>query len=243
MTDDLSRDLARLQHYAAGLEKLIDSAQDAAPRAATATDGTGMISVTLGSDGLPKSFRAEPDWNRHVKPEQLGQAVLDAFAAAMGERLAMWARTLQDRGWQQEVDELGAGSSGPNAGEILPAFRKPDVPPRSIDVVAEDMMRALDQAPEIGAAQHPTGTGTGSNRSGALTLTLSGNGLVSCTAETHWASRQSGTSLTNALGEALTEARADFARNNRGAPTGPNLNNLFNEAIALMNDPRRLMES
>jgi hypothetical protein len=222
---------------------LIDTAQDATPRAATASDPTGMISVTLGPDGLPKSFRVESDWNRHITPERLGQAVLDAFTAAMGERMAMWAKTLQDRGWQQEVDELDSGSPAPYAGEVPPAFRRPTAHPRSLDVVAEEMMRALDRAPEIGAAQERSGTGTGSNGSGALTLTLSANGLVSCIAERHWASRQSGTSLTNALGEALAAARADFARHNHDAPTGPNLNGLFNEAIALMNDPRRLMES
>jgi membrane protein involved in colicin uptake len=69
---------------------------------------------------------------------------------------------------------------------------------------------------------------------------------VSCDVEAQWAAERSATALTNALIEALAAARADLARAQERAKDkaadGPDLNDLFGDAIALMNDPRRMME-
>lgn len=245
MTDDLIRDLSRIQNQAAGLAELINNAQDSAPRTTTAADGSGMITMTLGPNGLPKTFQVDRDWQRRIDPARLGPAVLEAFEVAMNERLATWSRTLQDQGWQDDVDRLRSGSSDSTAGRVPPAFRRPQpaAHPRSIDIVAEEMIRALDRTDDIAAAQQQTGTGTGSDRSGKVTLTLSPSALVSCVVDAQWAADQSGTTLTNALIEALGAASADLTRERTSTATGPDLNSLFGEALGLLNDPRRMLDT
>jgi hypothetical protein len=157
MTDELIRELSQIQSYAAGLQGLLETAQAAAPTASTGTDGSGLISVQLGSDGLPKSFRVEQNWRRRITPENVGQAVLEAFQAAVGDRLANWSRTLEQQGWRDKADELRLGSTTesphPAAGQVPLAFRrpKPASNPRSIDAVTEDMIKAFDEVDEIAA--------------------------------------------------------------------------------------------
>lgn len=242
MTDDLIRDLSRLQNHAARLAELIETAQNAAPETITATDRTGTISVTLGPDGLPTTFRVDQHWRRRVEPSKFGQVVLEAHEVAMSRRLATWSRTLNDRGWQASVDELRASSS--TSQQIPPAFRRPEraANPRPIDAVAEDMIRALDQASDVGTAQQHSTVGTGADRWGKLTLTVSPTGLASCVVKVRWAAKQTGTALTNALVEALAAARADLAQADGNVTHGPDLSSLFGEAIALLNDPKRMMD-
>jgi hypothetical protein len=120
------RELAQIQQYAAGLQGLLATAQTEAPRSSEGTDRTGTVRVVLGSDGLPSSFRVESGWNRKIAAENFGGAVLEAFQVAMGERLAVWTRTLEEQGWQAQTDQLRLDLEGRPAastpGEIPPAF-------------------------------------------------------------------------------------------------------------------------
>lgn len=247
--DELIRDLSQIQSYAAGLQGLLDTAQAAAPTASTGADGSGMISVHLGSDGLPKFFRVDQNWQRRITPENVGQAVLEAFQAAMGDRLANWSRTLEQQGWRDKADELRLGSTTESAhstaGQVPAAFRHPEAAsnPRPIDAVTEDMIKAFDKVDEIAAAKQRTGIGTGTDRSGKLTLTLSPSALVSCVADVKWVSALSATMLMNALGEGLAAARTDLARQGKQAPASPGLTGLFAEALALLNNPQQVMDS
>jgi hypothetical protein len=251
MTDDLVRDLSRIQDDAVGLAKLITIAQLAAPATATATDSHGMIRATLGPDGLPKSLVVDQRWQRRVASQRFGATVVEAFQAAMGERLKVWSATLEERGWRARFDELRAAPdhhsrTGATSG-VPPAFRRPQPKPgpRPIDAVAEDVIRLFDRVDDIGAARQRTITGTGHDRSRKLTLTLSAHGLVSCVADPQWVSAQTATALTNGLGEALAAARADLARTDGQAAThySSDLTDLFSEALALLSDPQRTRES
>jgi hypothetical protein len=139
-------------------------------------------------------------------------------------------------------------------GEIPPAFQRPtkEVNPRPIDQVAEDIINAFDQVGSFAtfdqvssfAAPSPQAArGAGSSRSGKLVLTLSQGGLVSCTADSEWVSAQTATTLMNALGEALSAARTDLEDSiPRPAPAG-SLDRLVAEALALLRDPRRIVDS
>ncbi len=250
MTDQLMRELAQIQQYAAGLQGLLATAQAEAPRSSDGADRTGTVRVFLDPDGLPNSFRIEPGWNRKITAEGFGGAVLEAFQAAMGERLASWTRTLEEQGWQAQADRLRVDLDEPastsGAGEIPSAFRHPveDVTPRPIDQIAEDMSKACDHVGDLAAPPPGATGGTGASRSGKLVLTLSRAGLVSCTADPEWVSGQTAATLMNALGEALAVARADLASGTgqAAAPSG-SLDRLFAEALALLRDPRRVVDS
>lgn len=246
MTDDLMRELTQIQQYATGLQGLLATAQAEAPRSSEGTDRTGTVRVFLDSDGLPSSFRVEFGWNRKIAAEHFGGAVLEAFQAAMGERLAVWTRTLEEQGWQAQADQLRLDlEEASTPGDIPPAFRQPTevVNPRPIDQVAEDMIKAFDQVGSFAAPSPQATTGTGSSRSGKLVLTLSKGGLVSCTADSEWVSAQTAATLMNALGEALSAARTDLENSTpRPAPSG-SLDRLVAEALALLGDPHRVVDS
>ncbi|MDQ4011780.1 MAG: hypothetical protein M3228_14070 [Actinomycetota bacterium] len=249
MTDDLMRELIQLQQYAAGLQGLLATAQAEAPRSSEGTDRTGTIRASLGPDGLPNSFRIEPGWHRKITAENFGGAVLEAFQAAMGKRLAIWTTTLEQQGWQAQAArlriDLDQQPSVSGQAEMSPAFGHPveDVTPRPIDQVAEDMIKAFDHVGDFAAPPPQVARGAGSSRSDKLVLTLSTAGLVSCTADPKWVSAQTAASLMNALGEALTAARADL-ENSAGRPApSRSLDRLFTEALALLRDPRRVVDS
>ncbi|MGH3811574.1 MAG: hypothetical protein ACRDUV_03825 [Pseudonocardiaceae bacterium] len=249
MPDELMRELAQIQQYAAGLQDLLATAQAEAPRSGEGTDGTGSIRVFLGPDGLPNSFRIESGWNRKIPAEGFGDAVLEAFQAAMGERLAVWTRTLEEQGWQAQADrlrvDLDEQPSVSGQEEVPSAFGHPveDVTPRPVDQVAEDMIKAFDQIGDLAGRPPQASGGTGSSRSGKLVLTLSRAGLVSCTADPEWVSAQTAATLMNALGEALTVARADLENSTAQAAPSGSLDRLFAEALALLRDPRRVVDS
>lgn len=249
MTDELMRELAQIQQYAAGLQGLLATAQAEAPRSSEGADRTGTVRAFLGPDGLPDSFRIESGWNRKVSAVGFGGAVIEAFQSAMGARLTAWTRTLEEQGWQSQADQLRLHleerPAASRPGEIPLAFRRPtdEVNPRPIDLVAEDMIKAFDQVESFAAPEPQATRGAGSNRSGKLVLTLSKTGLVSCSADPEWVSVQTAATLMNALGEALTAARADLENSaDRPAPSG-SLDVLFGEALALLRDPRRVVDS
>lgn len=243
MTDDLMRELAQIQQYATGLQGLLATAQAEAPHSSEGTDRTGTIRVFLDSDGLPSSFRVEFGWNRKIAAEHFGGAVLEAFQAALAERLTVWTSTLNEQGWAAQANQLRLDieeqPAASTSGEIPPALRRPTevVNPCPIDQVAEDMIKAFDQVESFAVPSPQATRGTGSSRSGKLVLTLSKAGLVSCTADSEWVSAQTAATLMNALGEALSAARADLENSApRPAPSG-NLDRLVAEALALLRDP------
>lgn len=250
MTDELLRELSQIQQYAAGLQGLLASAQAQAPPSSEGTDRSGAIRVLLDADGQPDSFRVEPGWHRKLAAPAFGDAVIEAFQAAMGMRLAVWTRTLQERGWQAEVDRLQVGSMdkqppAPPSAQLPPAVRRAaqEMRPRSIDEVAEDVIKEFDNVEDAVPASPQAVRGTGSSRSGKLVFTLSKTGLVSCNADPQWVSGQTAASLTNALGEALTAARADLARSADQPAPSRSLDRLLAEALELLSNPRRVVDS
>lgn len=250
MADELLRELSQIQQYATGLQGLLASAQAQAPPSSEGADRSGTIRVLLDADGQPNAFRVEPGWHRKLAAPDFGDAVIEAFQAAMGMRLAVWTKTLQERGWQADVDRLQVGSmdkqpSAAPSAQLPPVVRPiaQEMRPRSIDEIAEDVIKAFDNVKDTVLASPQGATGTGSSRSGKLVLTLSKTGLVSCNADPQWVSGQTAASLMNALGEALTAARADLAKNaDQPAPSG-SLDRLLAEALELLSNPRRVVDS
>jgi hypothetical protein len=149
LTDDVLRDLRRLQQYAAGLRGLLTDADAHAPQQAAGADRTGAVSVLLGPDGLPNSVRVAPDWPQWVRPEDLGAAVLEAGQAAAGQRLAAWTEALDRTGWRSDADRLR--ETHPPSSDTAPVIT-PDPSPRPLQDLAEDVLASFDTIDLVAAA-------------------------------------------------------------------------------------------
>ncbi|MGQ0839138.1 hypothetical protein [Actinokineospora sp.] len=246
MIEDMMAQFAQMQRYATALQNLVAGAQEHAPRESEGADPTKSVHVTLGPDGLPTTFRVDTEWERKMGPETFGGAVVEAFQAAIGERLSAWTSALAEDGWQDRVDKLKGGLTGaPDKGRIPPAFRKPDaedIPARPVGDLSEQVIKAFDNIDVFSAQSAARGVGTGMDRSGKLTIVLSTTGLTSCSADAHWVGEQTAARLMNALGEALAAAKADLAANAEKPAPNNGMDQVLAEAMALLNDPRRLAD-
>ncbi len=240
MTDDLTAQFARMQNYTAALRHLLSDAQELAPHESSGTDRTGVVQVVLGSDGLPKTVRVDPSWERAIDPAGVGSAVMEAFQTAVKERMDVWTEALAEDGFQDRVDEMKRGKAPES--RIPAMFRKPvpDVAPRPIGAVAEDMFVAFDKARTSPPSNDPT---AGADRSGKVTITLSTTALTACTVDAEWAEDQPGTTIAEALGEALQAAKRELAQSDADrADSAGGLDGLLAETMALLNNPGRFAD-
>lgn len=241
MIDDLLADLSALQSYAAGIARLVDDADHAAPRSGTGIDGSGLIRVKVDSNGIPNSIRIDQHWQRGINPKRLGAAIVAASHSAVANRLRKWSRVLRASGWKDEVDELRRSKTAPRP--VLAPQPVESDRPRPIDVVAEDLIKAFDAIAELPASGPRSATGSGSDRFGKVAITVSHAGLVSCDIDGAWAAGRSAASLMNAIGEALAGAKAELSVPDRvNDLAGPALDGLFGEALALLRNPRRMRD-
>jgi hypothetical protein len=250
--DDLLGDLARLRHYATGLQELMDELQQASPERSEGSDRSGMVHAVYGRDGLPESIRVSPYWKEKLQPAGFAAAVVGACQAAATQRGTEWSRTLSRAGWQERADRLDqdsarAAASDPNP--VPPAFRRPGsgspTPPRPIPVLAEEAIGLLDLASSPSAWPSPEpAKGSGGIRGGSLTITLVSGGQISCQADPHWVAQRSGAQLTEAIGEALAAARRELASAagsvaDRNRADTARADRLVEESIAVIEDAGR----
>ncbi|SDY98545.1 hypothetical protein SAMN05444365_104439 [Micromonospora pattaloongensis] len=249
MTADILSSLQQFQQYAVGMQNLLAQAQAGVPERVEATDRSGMVRAVLGRDGLPESITVEPDWQHRLTADGFGAAVLEACQTAAGERMAAWSQALQADGLRARVDRMRedlAERPAPAPADALPAELRHQwdrARPRGLEYLVEDVLRAADRVDEFAAASPLAVSGTGTDASGRLVVTVSKAGLVSCEAEPRWAGQQRGTALTAALREAVAMARADLARASQPSHSTGELDQLLTEALAILNDPQRLAQS
>jgi hypothetical protein len=240
VTDDLMAQFAQMQKYTATLHNLMTAAQSQAPRQSEGADKTGTVRITLGPDGLPTTFRVGSDWDRRMEPAAFGGAVMEAFQVAINDRMETWTQSLAEDGWRDRADQLKNPGSA-TTGRVPAAFRKPveDVNPRPLSDITEDMFKAFDN---VQTAPPKTDGANGTDRTGKLAIGLSATGMTSCTVDERWAGDQTAARLMNALGEALASAKADLALKSAKPQPASGLDRLFAEAMALLNDPRKLAD-
>ncbi|MEV4319257.1 hypothetical protein [Actinocrispum sp. NPDC049592] len=240
MTDDLSAQFSQLQQYTSALHELMTAAQSHAPTHSTGADRTGAVRVTIDHDGLPESFRVENDWDRRIEPDSFGVAVMDAFHAAIGDRMQKWSQVLTDDGWRDCADRLRQGQP---TGRIPAAFRKPAPVerPRPVGVVAEDVFKAFDGVTAVAKTPENT-TASGSDLSGKLTITLSKTGMTAVTADQRWTADQTAARLMNALGQALQTAKQELRTQPAAAVPSDGLDGLLAEVMTILGDPRHLAD-
>ena len=249
MTDDIFSELRELQRHASGLRSLIAAAEASAPPQAEGADATGTVRATIGADGLPAAIRVQDHWQRRLSGEQFGAAVVEAFSAAVEQRMAAWTDALQDSGWPSKVDEIRAELDGPPHTATMPVKATPVTPapgadrPRPLDEMLDDMVGAFDNVDALSASPAASAEGSGTSGYGKFAIRLSRAGLVSCVVDGQWASQQSADAITEAFDEALARAKADLAAKAEAPDPARNLDRVLGEALALLNDPQRLAES
>ncbi|MEH1029760.1 hypothetical protein V6W11_18615 [Micromonospora profundi] len=244
MTDDIVRSLQELRSYALGLQGILSEAQASMPEQVVATDATGAVQVVLGPDGSPESIAVESGWRRRLAAEQLTAAVLEACEAAAVERMAAVSEALPDDAADPRADQPGERPA--ETADSLPAAMRAQVDraqPRPLDELVEDVLRAADNIDEYAALSPIAATGTGTDASGQIVVTVSAAGLLSCDAEPYWLETQGGADLTAALTEAVAAARADLADATRQAAGANELDQLFAETLATLNDLQRSAQS
>ncbi|MEJ3742796.1 hypothetical protein WEI85_05860 [Actinomycetes bacterium KLBMP 9797] len=212
MTEEILAKLRRLQQQTQGLRELFENLRAHAPAGADGHDPTRSVHVLIGGDGLPTEIRVAPGWQNQLAPNNIGQAVLDASAAAVTAGMQAWSHALDQMRWASRVAEFEARSEPARAGHE-PSFPPPDTvgsgAAREPHEVAEDVLRAAEQLRRSTAAG-AAAAGTGTDQSGNVAITLTHAGLQACSIQAAWASRQDGNALAAALNLALRTARAQL---------------------------------
>lgn len=250
MSEEILRELRQMQQYAAMLQGLLDEAQGRAPERSQGEDSAAVVGVVLDSAGIPVEIRVGSGWERQIEAAALGAAVLDAFGQAAQTRTQAWAASLESGTW---ADRIGKMMEADSAGrpvatpiqEVPQLFRRDQAPApsRPVNELAEEMISAFDRVDDIAKEAAAAQEHLGVDSSGKARVTLSQAGLIGCAVEETWASGRSGEFLTRALNQALSAAR-DRMRAQAGVPTAQGqLDSLLNEAMTLLNDPRRLAGS
>jgi hypothetical protein len=245
--EEIVRDLARINRYAAGLQQLMADLQQASPESSQGVDRSGAVQAVLGRDGLPEAIRVEANWKGRLDPRSFAAAVTEASEAATRERGLAWSRELERSGWQQRAGRLGADSaSAPPmpAGAVPPAFQRAGgARPRSADRLAEEVIDLAGTAVRAARAPRQSPRGVGKNRGGTIILTLSRGGQVSCQADPRWVAAQSGHQLTEALSTALAAARQELAASCGSSSSGNDFvgrqQQLLGEIFATLENPQR----
>ncbi len=226
MAEDILREMSG---HAAGQQGLIHAFQGGLPGKAQGTDPSGVVQVTLESDGLPASFEVDDGWASSLHPTALSAAVKAAFTAASTRRLAAFAQLLDN------IDLPADGDEQPGAAQRFqpppPSHSGNGGHPRDVGELLQDLLDLtadLESLAEPGVRQ-----ATGSTASGMLTLTLGSDGALSCSVDQAWASDKSGGELTAALNTALAAARTELT-DAAGADPANRAARLLNEAATLL---------
>jgi hypothetical protein len=232
VNDALLASLDRIRMRATAAAAAFDDAVALLPVEATGVDGTGAVTARLGPDGIPTALRVASDWARRVAPEQFGPAVVDACRAAAAQRTAEWSRRLERTGWRARADARLADPDRSQA-RTAPTGRRPAVPPRPLAEIGRDAHAALREATRPAPPRSAAGI-PGPAGGDRLTLTLTATGLTGCAAQPRWVAGQTGAMLTNALSEALADARRALDAAVNGAGPARALDRLLTEAMAAM---------
>jgi hypothetical protein len=239
MTEELVSRLHRLQRIAGAMRGLMREAQAAAPAGAAAEDTTGAVTVVLDAQGSPFKITVAVDWRRRLGTRTLGAAVMDANGKAVLARMKAWTQALQDGVWARKVERMmatGPDDSGVADIEVPELFRRKAVP-RPLGDLSDEMVRALDSTePQATEASRFHGA----NRGRTVAITLDANGMTGCLVNHAWAARQSGVTMSAALGEALASAKVAARAAVERSSAARTLDTLLNETVSLLQDPERL---
>jgi len=207
VTDDILARLRRIQRHALDLQAAVSAAQSRplSSDGGRGTDPSGSVDVVVAPDGLPLQIAVRAGWQRQVRPEELGNAVLRAFAQAVAGPGRAAADSFDLDEWHSQVRRIEADSGdNPSRARALPQV-EPYGSPRDPLALTEDVLNALKTVRDEGVASASQWTGWDGGR--AVSITLGIGGLQACTVDPRWAAQRAASELTRALAEALSAAR------------------------------------
>ncbi|GIJ67543.1 hypothetical protein [Virgisporangium ochraceum] len=208
MTDDA--DAARVDRLLRSLDALDNMSTDG-PGRVEGADGTGTVRVTLDPAGLAESVSLGDGWRRSVGTGRLAGAVAEAAAAALADRAAVADRRLVDAGLPERLKALDAWVTG-ETGEPPPGVPTKPTPlpePSPPTGTTGEILASLDDTRVQGRVR-PAATGV--SAFGKVTVSLAGNGALTCTADPEWLSRRDDVEVTDAIRAALGHARVELMR-------------------------------
>lgn len=228
---DIAAQLQAIQEAAGRFAALVGGLDAALPEDVSGWDETRTVCVRVSRNGMPIAVVVRDGWATALDPSTLGHAVVRAAGAAAGARAQALGEMLRDdAAGRSGTHHVGAGPVRPDDG----ASAAPDLhrePRMPLGDLAEEAISALSLANTAAEpAEPPTGTGTGAN--GAVTITLGGGALSSCTVDERWADGRSTLQVSMALQQALDGARQSLADAERQAPAEGSLDDLLAEAMA-----------
>ncbi len=241
MDDDLLLSLQQDQLQAAGLQDVAISMQPPAMPPVERGDRADAFLLRLDEDGVPDRIRVANDWSQRVRPEDIGQAVLEAYGGAVGAYMHAWAQHLERSNWEERMRRSATGISD-QAPKARPTER--EAPPPSMDEIAESAIAALRTAvtpPSVDADERET---TRVNAARRAVITLPQGRMTACQVDARWAKRQSSQSLAGALGRALKRAREELRQRKQAeeaarAAQAERAQALFGDALQILKNPQR----
>lgn len=241
VNDDLLRSLRQLQEQAAGLQEVAASLQAPAVEPVERGDHTGAFRVRLDEDGVPDRIRVASDWVHRVSPEDIGQAVLEAYGAATSVRMQSWEDHLRRSNWQEQMLRPATDRQC-HAPEPWTAESQ-DPPPR-MDEVAEAAIAALRSAATSSTVDAEQSETPGVNSARRAVVLLPQGRMATCEIDARWARRQSSRSLADVLGRALQRARETLHQEQQEKEAArvaqaKRTRDLFGAALQILKKPER----
>lgn len=225
-----------LQRQASAIQEIADSTPTAP---ATGTDGSESVTMTVGSEGFPDALHIVPDWERRLGAERLALAITEAGRAARSRQMAATADEL--RRFAEHGQAGGANANPYTQGTAPRAHGQPYGEyaggSMSLDDLAE---KALKLFSEVERFRPAPAQAMGRGATGRLAVTLSADGFVSCSVDPQWAAGKPSATLIDAFREGVREAREALAGQQPTASPMDALKSLFDESLAMLQDPRRL---
>ncbi|GAA4625810.1 hypothetical protein GCM10023196_031440 [Actinoallomurus vinaceus] len=241
-------EVAPFELQVSAIKRLIAEAFEKAPRRSEGTDDAASVRVVLGGNGLPERIQVVADWRNRVAPEKIGDAVVDAFRAAVHKRVVTWAVALEETGWQNKANRLQQYLNDDNIsmprGRLPAAFKREpaEIVPRTLEDVAEGFIKAADRISKTPLRVKVRRQNIGWGAAKKIRLILDDDGIKSCTIDCEWASARTAAELSEGLSKALAVARLSLAKNLKDNAPNVGLEDLLGSALELFVNPHRFTE-
>ncbi|MFB8276274.1 hypothetical protein [Nocardia colli] len=224
--DSLLDDLAKFHGYTKEISNLMQEAFSAGPERTTAHDSTGTVEVTVTGAGELTQVNISDNWHRHLTPDGVGPALVDAVNNAEKKRLELTGIAAVENGTIDKIEALDVGSSP--ATRFVPPEPAP-YQPVSIEQILEDALKKLDEDPAESRVEE-FAAAVGGDDELQVSVTLNKSGIVDCIVRVPWGMDVGGSQIAWAIKESYDQAyRQLAASNSRKSETSPST--LINDAI------------
>lgn len=236
----LVNDLSRIQTYAEELQRVVRTADAAAPTGAAGSDSSGVAQAEVDQTGMPTSLRVSDRWEQTLTAAELGPALVEAYQTAVQSHLEAWGDDLERQGWRFDARELEERVAASPAGSPFEKFQPPPTvaAPRYVTSLLDDVMRELDESHELATAPPPPPPPPATTPGGRVAMRVSAGSLTSVAVDPDWAEGQSAGAVNAELAQALQSARLGADHTPGRDPRSDRLDGLFGEVMGFLQQHR-----